>query len=47
MVFPSLLRSVDPLLACRAMKNPEKLAASKKKPRVPVYTYTGKIAWVR
>ena len=32
---------------CRAMKNPEKLAASKKKPRVPVYTISGKIAWVR
>lgn len=31
----------------RAMKNPEKLAASKKKPRVPVYTYAGRIAWVR
>ncbi|GAX76154.1 hypothetical protein CEUSTIGMA_g3598.t1 [Chlamydomonas eustigma] len=30
----------------RAMKNPEKLAASKK-PRVPVYTITGRIAWVR
>ena len=29
------------------MKNPEKLAASKKKPRVPVYTISGKIAWVR
>ncbi len=34
------------LPAPRAMKNPEKLAASKK-PRVPVYTITGKIAWVR
>jgi hypothetical protein len=31
----------------RAMKNPEKLAASKKKPRVPVYSIAGKIAWVR
>lgn len=31
----------------RAMKNPEKLAASTKKPRVPVYTYAGRIAWVR
>lgn len=31
----------------RAMKNPEKLAASTKKPRVPVYTITGKIAFVR
>jgi hypothetical protein len=34
------------MLLHRAMKNPEKLAASKK-PRVPVYTITGKIAWVR
>ncbi|KAG1663020.1 hypothetical protein FOA52_016035 [Chlamydomonas sp. UWO 241] len=31
----------------RAMKNPEKLAASKKKPRVAVYTITGRIAYVR
>jgi large subunit ribosomal protein L28 len=31
----------------RAMKNPEKLAASTKKPRVPVYTIAGKIAYVR
>eukprot|EP00195_Chlamydomonas_chlamydogama_P006131 CAMPEP_0202889688 /NCGR_PEP_ID=MMETSP1392-20130828/281_1 /ASSEMBLY_ACC=CAM_ASM_000868 /TAXON_ID=225041 /ORGANISM="Chlamydomonas chlamydogama, Strain SAG 11-48b" /LENGTH=202 /DNA_ID=CAMNT_0049573077 /DNA_START=119 /DNA_END=727 /DNA_ORIENTATION=+ len=31
----------------RAMKNAEKLAASKKKPRVPVYTITGAIAWVK
>eukprot|EP00955_Chlamydomonas_euryale_P095025 364906-Chlamydomonas_euryale.AAC.7 len=29
------------------MKNPEKLAGSKKKPRVPVYSLTGRIVYVR
>lgn len=31
----------------RAMKNPEKLAASKKQPKYPVYEQGGKIVWIR
>lgn len=31
----------------RAMKNPEKLAASTKKPRYPVYEEGGRIVWIK
>lgn len=31
----------------RAMKNPEKLAASKKLPRYPVYEPSGRIVWIK
>lgn len=31
----------------RAMKNPEKLAASKKQPKYPVYEEGGRIVWIR
>jgi hypothetical protein len=32
---------------CRKMKNPEKLAASKKQPKYPVYEEGGRIVWIR
>jgi len=31
----------------RAMKNPEKIAASKKQPKYPVYEEGGRIVWIR
>lgn len=31
----------------RAMKNPERLAASKKQPRYPVYEPGGRIVWIK